>query len=58
MEKLERERLVADAILLERAVKVLERRFSRAIAEEVTAHTAVTWIRYAGQVLRRDGEHG
>lgn len=51
----DRERLAADAAILDQAVEVLERRFSESISQDqVTAGTAHAWVRYAAQVLRNE----
>jgi hypothetical protein len=61
MELLERQKLAADAILLERAMRVMERRFPeltglpRKAAQE---HPAVAWTRNSARILRREAERG
>jgi len=53
MERIEQERLVADAILLERAAKVLER---RQLAYSFSLEERVEFLRRAGEKLRQDAE--
>jgi hypothetical protein len=50
-------RMVGDAIVLERALRVLQRRYLRVILTEPTAHAVVTWLRFVAADLRREGEH-
>lgn len=54
---LDRSRMVADAIILERAVQVLERRFHESVTQDlVTAGTAHAWVKYAARSLRLEAE--
>lgn len=52
-DKTEREKKVADAILLERAMGALDRRFAREMLHDVTAHAAYQFLRGAAHLLRR-----
>lgn len=52
----EREREVADAIVLERAVRVLKRRYRTAYYTDALFHASVKQIGYIAHELRR-GEH-
>lgn len=50
---LERQRLVADAIILERAARVLQRRLDPQGSEhEQTEWTVITFLRYRAEALR------
>lgn len=51
-------RMVGDAILLERALRVLERRYRRVIMTDAHARAAASWLRFVAADLRREGEHG
>lgn len=45
--------LEADAVTLEQAVAILDRRFHESVTQDrVTAGTAHAWVRYAARVLR------
>lgn len=58
MSDAERQRLLADAILLERASRVLERRVKGHILTDPILHAGVNYlIMYAAQ-WRREAEHG
>lgn len=55
MELVERQKAVADAILLERAAKVLKRRFP----DEVRAvPNVMSWLSRSAQTLRQEAESG
>lgn len=61
MELLERERMVADAIILERAVRVLQRRNPKSSLPAVQLDRRNTAIGYMGGLaadLRREAEPG
>jgi hypothetical protein len=52
METVERERLVADAILLERAAGVLKRRYPDGLKYDVA------WLEHYARTLRQEAERG
>ena len=52
MDKVERERAVADAILLERAARVLTRRYPDGLKYDVA------WLGHYAGLLRREAEDG
>jgi hypothetical protein len=58
MDKLEQERLVADAIILERAVRVLERMYRRAALADMPlkTDTLLTLLRDLARVSRQQAE--
>jgi len=60
MEKIERERLAADAIVLERAVRVLGRAYRRAALSDIPlkTDTLLTLLRDLANQYRREAESG
>lgn len=57
MDEYERRRLVGDAILLERAVEVIRRRYPAQVMTNVTLHAVVVWMRSQARVWRREAEN-
>lgn len=58
MDECERRRLVGDAIILERAEKVLRRRDPRGVLTDATEHAVVTFLGYRAKALRLEAEDG
>ena len=50
----EREKMVADAILFERAMSAMDRRCPREMMTEPVAHAVYHWLRGAAWQLRKD----
>jgi hypothetical protein len=53
---LDRHRMMADAIILERAERVLQRRDPEGTVHDRTENTVVTFLRYRAQALRLEAE--
>lgn len=56
MTKLEAEKLLADAILLERALRVIERVYRRELLTDPTLHMVSSWLRYQAYAWRLEVE--
>lgn len=52
------ERLLADAIVMEHAVRVIERVYAEALLTDPTLYTVYTWLGYQAKAWRLEAERG
>lgn len=56
MTQAEREKLLADAIILERAARVIERVYAEALLTDSTLYTVYMWLGYQAGAWRLEAE--